>query len=101
MLSYDPLVPAHQDRDENLGRCAACPEAGHNIISYESITGHLRTDRSQEELLLATLPLPATGIPAHPRRMTNLPVAGDNYFRTNRSCRLAPAHQSLKIGCIG
>ena len=22
-------------------------------------------------------------------------------FRTNRSCRLAPAHQGMKIGCIG
>ena len=27
-------------------------------------------------------------------------VAG-TYSRTNRSCRLAPAHQGMKIGCIG
>ena len=43
-----------------------------------------------------TLPL---WIPAS-ARMTNL-VAGDNYFRTNRPCRLPPAHQGMKIGCIG
>ena len=39
----------------------------------------------------ATLPL---WIPAS-ARMTNL-VAGDNYFRTNRPCRLAPAHHGMK-----
>ncbi len=44
----------------------------------------------------ATLPL---WIPAS-ARMTNS-VAGDNYFRPNRLCRLVPAHQGMKIGCIG
>ncbi len=39
----------------------------------------------------ATLPL---WIPAS-ARMTNS-VAGDNYFHSNRSCRLAPAHQGMK-----
>ena len=33
-------------------------------------------------------------------RMTNS-VAGDNYFRTNRSCRLVPAHQGMKSGSCG
>ena len=40
----------------------------------------------------ATLPL---WIPAS-ARMTNS-VAGDNYFRTNRPCRMAPAHQGVKM----
>ena len=40
----------------------------------------------------ATLPL---WIPAS-ARMTNS-VAGDNYFHSNRSCRLAPAHQGMKM----
>ncbi len=45
----------------------------------------------------ATLPL---WIPAS-ARMTNS-VAGDNYFRTNRSCRLVPAHQGMKtVALIG
>ncbi len=44
----------------------------------------------------ATLPL---WIPAS-ARMTNS-ESGDNYFRTNRPCRMAPAHQGVKIGCIG
>ena len=39
----------------------------------------------------ATLPL---WIPAS-ARMTNS-VAGDNYFRSDRSCRLGPAHQGMK-----
>ena len=26
---------------------------------------------------------------------------GTIHFRTNRSCRLVPAHQGMKIGCIG
>ena len=40
----------------------------------------------------ATLPL---WIPAS-ARMTNS-VAADNYFRTNRPCRLPPAHQGMKM----
>ncbi len=40
----------------------------------------------------ATLPL---WIPAS-ARMTNS-VAGDNYFRTNRPCGMAPAHQGVKM----
>ena len=44
----------------------------------------------------ATLPL---WIPAS-ARMTNS-VAGDNYFRTNRPCRLRPAHQSMKSRSCG
>ena len=39
-----------------------------------------------------TLPL---WIPAS-AGMTNS-VAGDNYFRTNRPCRLVPAHQGMKM----
>ena len=44
----------------------------------------------------ATLPL---WIPAS-ARMTNS-VVGDNYFRTNRPCRLRPAHQSMKNRSCG
>ena len=44
----------------------------------------------------ATLPL---WIPAS-ARMTNS-VVGDNYFRTNRPCRLRPAHQSMKSRSCG
>ncbi len=44
----------------------------------------------------ATLPL---WIPAS-ARMTNS-VAEDNYFRTNRPCRLRPAHQSMKSRSCG
>ena len=28
-------------------------------------------------------------------------LTGATYFRTNRSCRLVPAHQGVKIGYIG
>ena len=44
----------------------------------------------------ATLPL---WIPAS-ARMTNS-VAADNYFHSNRACRRVPAHEGMKIGCIG
>ena len=44
----------------------------------------------------ATLPL---WIPAS-ARMTNS-VAADNYFRTNRPCRLSPAHQGMETRGAG
>ena len=34
-------------------------------------------------------------------RMTNERAGGAVYFHSNRSCRLVPAHEGVKIGCIG
>ena len=66
------LVPAHQGMKMRPGRWTCLGVVG------------------------ATLPL---WIPAS-ARMTNS-VAGDNYFRTNRSRRLPPGHQGMKSGSCG
>ena len=42
---------------------------------------------------------PPLWIPASARMTSS--VAGDNYFRTNRPCRLRPAHQSMKSRSCG
>ena len=66
------LAPAHQGMKMRVGRWKCLGAVG------------------------ATLPL---WIPAS-ARMTNS-VAGDNYFHSNRSSRLAPAHQGMKSRSCG
>ncbi len=73
--AFVPIARAGTPGYENLGRWAVCAR---------------RCLRS----LAPRIPLP--WIPAS-ARMTNS-VAGDKYFRTNRPCRLPPAHQGMKIG---
>ena len=65
MLSYQSLVPAHQDY-ENLGRCA---------VEVFAVTGAVHTPPLDSRF----------------RENDELGGAGDNYSRRNRSCRLVPA----------
>ena len=52
-------------------------------------------------LLIAGMTNRGAGVTNGMSLMTNERLSGTVCFHSNRSCRLVPAHQGMKIGCIG
>ena len=99
------LVPAHQGMKSRS--CGLVPRIG----TVDSATPHPDPSGGQAPALHFLIPPSTIGLQFGTFRRWRAGIEVDwrahpgsesgTCFRTNRSCRLVPAHQGMKIGCIG
>ena len=99
------LAPAHQGMKS--GSCGLVQRIG----TADSATPHPDPSGGQAPALHILIPPSAIGLQFGTFRRWRAGIEVDwrahpgsesgTCFRSNRSCRLAPAHQGVKIGCIG
>ncbi len=73
------------------------------IGTADSATPHPDPSGGQAPALHFLIPPSATGLQfgTFRRWRAGIEVDWRGHFHSNRSCRLVPAHQGVKIGCIG